>query len=119
MKNILKLSLVSFASLTLAAGCIQETFPQTSYVTTTQAQVPGAIDRFVDAITATLCGFPNYGGGTDANDFGYPRFYIAWDSMQLVHDPRSRRNHRELPVCLDDPLWTHQGLQRRSRFRGC
>ena len=45
MKNILKLSLVSFASLTLAAGCIQETFPQTSYVTTTQAQVPGAIDR--------------------------------------------------------------------------
>ena len=59
MKNILKLSLVSFASLTLAAGCIQETFPQTSYVTTTQAQVPGAIDRFVDAITATLCGFPN------------------------------------------------------------
>ena len=81
MKNILKLSLVSFASLTLAAGCIQETFPQTSYVTTTQAQVPGAIDRFVDAITATLCGFPNYGGGTDANDFGYPRFYIAWDSM--------------------------------------
>ena len=71
MKNILKLSLVSLASLTLAAGCIQETFPQTSYVTTTQAQVPGAIDRFVDAITATLCGFPNYGGGTDANDFGY------------------------------------------------
>lgn len=81
MKNILKLSLVSLASLTLAAGCIQETFPQTSYVTTTQAQVPGAIDRFVDAITATLCGFPNYGGGTDANDFGYPRFYLAWDSM--------------------------------------
>ena len=65
----------------LLSNCIQETFPQTSYVTTTQAQVPGAIDRFVDAITATLCGFPNYGGGTDANDFGYPRFYIAWDSM--------------------------------------
>ena len=81
MKNILKLSLVALFSLTLANGCIQETFPQTSYVTTTQAQVPGAIDRFVDAITATLCGFPDYGGGTDANDFGYPRFYIAWDSM--------------------------------------
>ena len=71
MKNILKLSLVSFASLTLAAGCIQETFPQTSYVTTTQAQVPGAIDRFVDAITATLCGFPNYGGGTDTANSQY------------------------------------------------
>ena len=81
MKNILKLSLVAFFSLTLANGCIRETFPQTNYVTTTQAQVPGAIDRFVDAITATLAGFPTYGGGTDANDFGYPRFFIAWDSM--------------------------------------
>ena len=81
MKNILKLSLAALCILTLAAGCIKETHPNTSYVTIDQAQVPGAIDRFVDAVTTRLAGFPTYGGGTDANDFGYPRFFIAWDSM--------------------------------------
>ncbi|MBP5558340.1 MAG: RagB/SusD family nutrient uptake outer membrane protein [Bacteroidales bacterium] len=81
MKNILKLSLISVCSLTLAAGCIQETVPATSYVTSEQAQVPGAFDRFVDAVTTQIAGFPTYGGGTSANDFGYPRFFIAWDSM--------------------------------------
>jgi len=81
MKNILKLSLAALCTLTLAAGCIKETHPNTSYVTIDQAQVPGAIDRFVDAVTTRLAGFPTYGGGTDANDFGYPRFFIAWDSM--------------------------------------
>ena len=81
MNKILKLSLVSICTLTLVVGCIKETFPQTSYVTSEQAQVPGATDRFVDAVTTQLAGFPTYGGGTDANDFGYPRFFIAWDSM--------------------------------------
>ena len=81
MKNILKLSLAALCTLTLAAGCIQETVPATSYVTSEQAQVPGAFDRFVDAVTTQLAGFPTMSGGTNANDFGYPRFFIAWDSM--------------------------------------
>ncbi len=81
MKNILKLSLTVLCTLTLAAGCIQETVPATSYVTSEQAQVPGAFDRFVDAVTTQLAGFPTMSGGTNANDFGYPRFFIAWDSM--------------------------------------
>ncbi|MBR4755307.1 MAG: RagB/SusD family nutrient uptake outer membrane protein [Bacteroidales bacterium] len=81
MKNIVKLSLIALCSAALAVGCIKETFPETSYVTSDQAQVPGAFDRFVDAITATMSGFPTYGGGTDANDFGITRFFLAWDSM--------------------------------------
>ena len=81
MKNIVKFSLVAVCSAVLAVGCIKETFPQTSYVTTPQAVVPGAFDRFVDAVTSTLAGFPTYGGGTSANDFGITRFFIAWDSM--------------------------------------
>ena len=81
MKNIAKFSLIAVCAAVFATGCIKETFPQTSYVTTSQAQVPGAFDRFVDAITATLAGYPTYGGGTDANDFGITRFFIAWDSM--------------------------------------
>ena len=81
MKNILKLSLIAVCSLTLASACIKETLPNTSYVTSEQAQVPGAFDRFVDGVTTQIAGFPTYGGGTNANDFGYPRFFIAWDSM--------------------------------------
>ena len=82
MKNIVKLSLVAICSLVLAAGCIKETFPQGGSATAVQvADAPGAFDGFVDALTAPLAGFPTYGGGTDANDFGMPRFFIAWDSM--------------------------------------
>ena len=81
MKKIFKLSLIALCSAMLAVGCIKETFPQTSYVTSPQSQVPGAFDRFVEAIYSTIAGFPNYGGGTNANDFGYTRFFIAWDSM--------------------------------------
>jgi len=82
MKNIVKISLVTLCSVVLAAGCIKETFPQTSSATASQvAAAPGAFDGFVDALTARLAGFPTYGGGTDANDFGMSRFFIAWDSM--------------------------------------
>ena len=82
MKNIIKFSLVAICSLVLASSCIKETFPQGGSATAVQvAAAPGAFDGFVDALTAQLAGFPTYGGGTDANDFGMPRFFIAWDSM--------------------------------------
>ena len=81
MKQTFKYTLIALCSLTFAVGCIQETFPNTNYVTIDQAQVPGAADRFIDAVTTRLCGFPTVGGGTGANDFGYPRTFIEWDSM--------------------------------------
>ena len=83
MKQTFKYVLIVLCSLTLAVGCIKETFPNTNYVTIDQAQVPGAADRFIDAVTTRLCGFPTVGGGTGASDGGYPRTYIEWDSMGM------------------------------------
>jgi tetratricopeptide (TPR) repeat protein len=82
MKNIVKFSLVAICSLVLAAGCIKETFPQGGSATAAQvAAAPGSFNGFVDAITATLSGYPTYGGGTSAYDFGITSFFIRWDSM--------------------------------------
>ena len=71
------------SAMTLMTSCIEETFPQSSYVTSEQAAVaPGAYDNFVDAITSTLCGQFVYAGSDNRPyDIGLPSFYIQWDIM--------------------------------------
>ena len=68
------------SAMTLMTSCIEETFPQSSYVTSEQAAVaPGAYDNFVDAITSTLCGQFVYAGSDNRPyDIGLPSFYISF-----------------------------------------
>ena len=83
MKKVLNYILAAVCTLTIAAGCIQETFPQTSYATAEQvSNAPGSFDLFVDAVTATLVGQFIYSpSDTRANDFGLPQFFLDWDLM--------------------------------------
>ena len=111
MKNIIKFSLVAICSLVLASSCIKETFPQSGTATASQvAAAPGAFDGFVDAITSRLAGYPTYGGGTDANDFGITRFFIAWDSMgQDIVQPALTNGWFNSWYCIDHlgPTWAN------------
>ncbi|MBQ9660354.1 MAG: RagB/SusD family nutrient uptake outer membrane protein [Bacteroidales bacterium] len=83
MKNIVKTLAALAATLTLAAGCIQETLPQGSTVTADQvAAAPGAFDLFVSSVTNTLAGkFVYAPSSTNAYDFGLPAFFLRWDLM--------------------------------------
>ncbi|MBR5906183.1 MAG: RagB/SusD family nutrient uptake outer membrane protein [Bacteroidales bacterium] len=83
MKKVLNYILAAVCTLTIAAGCIQETVPQTSYATAEQvANAPGAYDLFVDAVTSTFVGqFVYSPSDTRANDFGLPQFFLYWDLM--------------------------------------
>lgn len=58
MKNINKiLALIAVSASVLTTSCIKETFPQSSTVTSDQANgAPGAFDNFVNTITSTLAG---------------------------------------------------------------
>lgn len=80
MKNILKLS--SFTVITvLLFSCIQETVPQTSYVTSDQAaDAPNAFNNFVSGCTL-LTGQFTYSSDQYPWDFGYPSFYLQRDVM--------------------------------------
>lgn len=71
------------SAMLLMTSCIEETFPQTSYVTVDQAAVaPGSFDSYVDAITSTLTGQFVYAGSDNRPyDIGLPGFFIQWDVM--------------------------------------
>lgn len=83
MKQLLKSITAAIGIIILAAGCIQETFPQTSYASAEQVSAaPGSYDLFVEAITSSLVGqFVYDPSDTDANDFGLPAFFLRWDLM--------------------------------------
>lgn len=81
MKSIIKISSVVVLSLFLGS-CIQETLPQTDYVTSGQASsAPNAFNNFVAACTI-LTGQFTYGGSSYYPwDFGYPSFFLQRDVM--------------------------------------
>lgn len=111
MKNIVKISLIILSLSVFATGCIKETFPQGGSATASQVSAaPGAFDGFVDAITARLCGYPTYGGGTSAYDFGIPSFFIRWDSMgQDLVQPKMTNGWFDSWYCIDHlgPTWAN------------
>ncbi|MBR1405782.1 MAG: RagB/SusD family nutrient uptake outer membrane protein [Bacteroidales bacterium] len=112
MKNIVKLTLAAACTLTLAAGCIKETFPESATQTSKQvADAPGSYDLFVDAITNTLVGqFVYAPNSTNAYDFGLPAFFIRWDSMgQDLVQPGLTNGWFDSWYCIDHlgPTWAN------------
>ncbi|MGM9737650.1 MAG: RagB/SusD family nutrient uptake outer membrane protein [Candidatus Cryptobacteroides sp.] len=81
MKTITKI--LAFAAVViLSAGCIKETFPQSSYVTTDQAaSAPNSFGNFVDACTILTGQFSYSGSSNYPWDFGYPSFFLQRDVM--------------------------------------
>ncbi len=82
MKNIIKITLISLASLLVLSSCIKEFTPQSSYATKDQvSNAPGSYDLFVSALTSTLVGDFTYGGADDKLpfDFGIPAFFLERD----------------------------------------
>lgn len=79
-KHIIALAIASF-TLSGLTGCIEELDPKSTTVTKDQAyNAPGAYDNFVSAITSSLAGQFTYSGtNRNANDFGYPAFFIMRD----------------------------------------
>ena len=82
MKNIIKITLISLASLLVLSSCIKEFTPQTSYATKDQvSNAPGSYNLFVSALTSTLVGDFTYGDADDKYpfDFGIPAFFLERD----------------------------------------
>lgn len=113
MKNTAKLLISAVCVASLSAGCIKETFPNSSFATADQvADAPGSYDLFVDALTSTLVGKFTYGGNssTRANDFGLPSFFLYWDLMgnDLV-PPGLTQGWFDSFYCIDHlgPTWAN------------
>ncbi len=83
MKKTFNAFIAAALGLTLLTGCIKVIDPQTYYVTTEQAaEAEGSYDKFVTAITNSLCGSFTYSGSSEyPYDYGYPSFFLQRDVM--------------------------------------
>lgn len=80
MKNILKISIITLASLIALSSCIKETEPN-YYVTYEQvAESPAGLEAMVNGITSSLVQYSILAAGL-SSDFGYPGILIALESM--------------------------------------
>ncbi len=80
MKKIVKLSVVAVFALLSLNSCIEETFPESSTVTSSQAAASDtALEAMVNAIPVGMV--DTYIVGSSHYEFGYPSLMMAYDQM--------------------------------------